>query len=170
MHILVLSEWYAVWIWRLPSCFVCTEELYSWNRVLLETLIVNELVKKCDAFWNVRYSFQKIPWLYLIWMYLVHSLPSSVRSILMLFNHHCLGLTCFLSCRFYHRISMCISCFPHACHTFRPSRPRSNRFDIILIQYFVEISNVQYPRTSVAISRYSLQHIFLGHPRPVFVP
>jgi hypothetical protein len=35
-----------------------------------------------------------------------------------------------LSCRFCHKIWMCISCFHHAYHMFRPSRPFvSNRID-----------------------------------------
>lgn len=55
------------------------------------------LSRSATHFWMLLLSSEekKNPWLFLVRMYLVQSLPSSLRSISMLFNHHCLGLPCF---------------------------------------------------------------------------
>jgi len=110
--------------------------MYSWNRVLLEKLIVNELVKKCDTFLNVIIIFGRkkkpvtvpcpdvfspIP----TFVFKIHFdviQPSLPGSSMFFFPA---GFTTEFPCVFL------VS--PYACHMFRPSRPviDSNRIDNI---------------------------------------
>ena len=97
------------------------KRLTTWRRVLREKLLVPQLVKFPAVYriWRFITVFTRVHHLFLSWGRSIQFTlcPVSLRSIILLFSHQCLGfLSCLFPSGFPHQHPVCSTPLSHTCH------------------------------------------------------